>query len=46
MGLLVHKVKPGGSGTSKDVNIARSFFNDRESARITGVNENLFADFI
>jgi len=41
MGLLVDKVKPGGSGMSKDGNIARRVFNDRESARITGVTEKI-----
>jgi hypothetical protein len=28
MGLLLDNVKPGGSGTPKDGNTARSFFND------------------
>lgn len=36
---LVNKFKPSGSGTPNDVNAARRCFkNDRESARITGVN--------
>jgi len=41
MNLLVDKFKPGGSGKSNNGNIARRFFNGRESARITGVNENI-----
>ena len=46
MGLLVDKAKPGGSGTSNDGNTARRFFkNYRESARITGVNEDLVRRF-
>ena len=39
MGRLVNKFKPSGSGTTNDVNAARTCFkNYRESARITGVN--------
>jgi hypothetical protein len=46
MGLLVNKAKPGGSGTSNDGNTARRFFkNYRESARITGVDEDLIRRF-
>jgi hypothetical protein len=43
---LVNKVKPGGSGTSNDGNTAsEAFKNYGESARITGVNENLVPRF-
>jgi hypothetical protein len=46
MGLLVDKVKPGGGGKANDGNTARRFFkNDRESARITDVNEDLIRKF-
>jgi hypothetical protein len=46
MGLLVDKAKSGGSGTSNDGNTARRFLkNYRESARITGVNEDLVRRF-
>jgi hypothetical protein len=48
--LSVDKVKPGGSGTSKEGNIRvdRSclfFKHYRESARISGVDENLIRRF-
>lgn len=46
LGLLVDKVKPGGSGTSNDGNTARRFFNRPEvSAQITGVDVNLIKRF-
>lgn len=44
--LLVNKVKPGGSGTSNNGNTARRFSkNYRQSARITGVKENLILTY-
>jgi len=46
MGLLVDKIKPGGSGTLNDRNTARQFFrNYREYARILASTKILFADF-
>jgi hypothetical protein len=46
MGLLVYKDKPVKSGTTNDWNTARrGFKNYRESARITGVNEDLVRRF-
>lgn len=46
MGLLVHKVKIGGSGTSNDGNTAgKFFFKYRYSVRITGINGNLICRF-
>jgi hypothetical protein len=47
MGLLVDNAKLGGSGTSNNGNTARRvFINYRESARITGVNEELILQSI
>lgn len=45
IGLIIDKVKPG-FGTSNDGNTARAFFyNSSETARITGLDENLIERF-
>jgi hypothetical protein len=46
MGILANKFTPGGSGSSQGGNTVRRIFKMyRESARITGVNENIILRF-